>query len=211
MTASAKERDVRNIEKILVYRRTHTGDPDPETHLFGIHDCMASVRDWHYEAVIGIGGSHPDTGDEGIKEKITWVGIWPQKLKDAEVNELIKINPGSSGFRGNIFEFDTFVIWDEQGPSVKDYPWLYNYMFCEGHIPRAAMKLEKFPACVKEELYATLNYAIDMAKSSPHCSFQTPAEIMPSSDSTNVNSRHRSSCVKKSDKIHENHFQQKGF
>lgn len=60
--------------RILVYRRTHTGDPDGEHKEFGYHDCMGSVRDRDYDAVIGIGGKRPWPGDAGIKERVTWVG-----------------------------------------------------------------------------------------------------------------------------------------
>jgi len=41
--------------RILIYKRTHTGDPDLKGR-FGIHDCMGRVRDYDYDAVIGVGG-----------------------------------------------------------------------------------------------------------------------------------------------------------
>ena len=31
--------------RILTYKRTHTGDPDPSGR-FGIYDCMGHVRDY---------------------------------------------------------------------------------------------------------------------------------------------------------------------
>ena len=64
--------------KILVYRRTHTGDPSRETGECGIHDCMGQVRDWAFDAVIGIGGKKPWAGDEKIAEKslkLVWASI----------------------------------------------------------------------------------------------------------------------------------------
>ena len=41
--------------RILVYKRTHVGDPDVAGR-FGINHCMGSVRGYHYDAVIGVGG-----------------------------------------------------------------------------------------------------------------------------------------------------------
>ena len=38
--------------KVLVYKRTHTGDPS-ENGVFGESDCMGAIRNWHYDAVIG--------------------------------------------------------------------------------------------------------------------------------------------------------------
>src|SRR4051812_45820013 len=42
--------------RTLVYKRTHSGDPDPKMGVFGNHDCMGEVRAWPFDAVIGIGG-----------------------------------------------------------------------------------------------------------------------------------------------------------
>lgn len=42
--------------RTLIYKRTHSGDPDSESGVFGNHDCMGSVKGWQYDAVIGIGG-----------------------------------------------------------------------------------------------------------------------------------------------------------
>ncbi len=39
--------------RTLIYKRTHSGDPDPETGVFGNHDCMGRVKDWQFDAVIG--------------------------------------------------------------------------------------------------------------------------------------------------------------
>ncbi len=63
---------------VLIYKRTHRGDPDSKG-VFGIHDCMGSVRSREYDAVIGIGGKQPWGGDEGIALRINWVGINPIK------------------------------------------------------------------------------------------------------------------------------------
>jgi hypothetical protein len=34
--------------RTLIYKRTHSGDPDPETGIFGNHDCEGEVRDWAF-------------------------------------------------------------------------------------------------------------------------------------------------------------------
>ena len=128
--------------KILVYRRTHIGDPNHETQTFGIADCMGSVRNWTYDAVIGIGGTKPDRGHEGIKEKITWVGITPIFLKFDDQK--------CKNFRGKLVSFETFKVWDENGMPVEgNYPKLYKYMFEDRKIPRAALN---FPKDIRAEL-----------------------------------------------------------
>ena len=64
--------------RTLVYRRTHTGDPDKRGCL-GINDCMGSVRSRDFDAVIGVGAKAPDAGYSGIAHKVTWIGIGPRK------------------------------------------------------------------------------------------------------------------------------------
>jgi hypothetical protein len=71
---------IRMAERLntLVYKRTHTGDPC-ESGIFGCHDCMGQVRSWSFDAVIGVGGKSPRSGDEGIARKINWISINPSK------------------------------------------------------------------------------------------------------------------------------------
>lgn len=64
--------------RILVYKRTHTGDPDANG-LFGAHDCMGSVRNRRFDAVIGVGGIGTEPRMHGIAHKLNWVGIGPRK------------------------------------------------------------------------------------------------------------------------------------
>ena len=45
--------------RVLVYKRTHNGDPDT-SGCFGVYDCMGAVRDWEFDAVIGVGGIGPE-------------------------------------------------------------------------------------------------------------------------------------------------------
>jgi len=51
--------------RTLIYKRTHTGDPDANG-CFGIYDCMGRVRALDFDAVIGIGG---------IGSEAQWAGI----------------------------------------------------------------------------------------------------------------------------------------
>jgi hypothetical protein len=112
--------------KILVYRRTHTGDPNSKG-VFGCNNDMGSIRDWNY-AVIGIGGKNPHPSCGSIKERITWVGICPVKT----------VSP--HGFKGSLVTFRKFILWDGGGPLVKgNYPALYEYMFEKNRIPRTAL------------------------------------------------------------------------
>jgi hypothetical protein len=72
--------DVRGM-RTLIYKRTHSGDPDPVSGVFGDADCMKSVRAWPFDAVIGIGGDGRKVRD-GIARRLTWVGIGPHKIGD---------------------------------------------------------------------------------------------------------------------------------
>ena len=64
---------------ILIYKRTHNDDPGNEG-IFGKHDCMGRVRDYQFDAVLGIGGKTTWSDSKGIALKINWIGIGPKKL-----------------------------------------------------------------------------------------------------------------------------------
>jgi len=101
--------------RILVYKRTHSGDPDTAGR-FGIYDCMGSVRGKAYDAVIGVGGTGPEPQRNGIAGKITWVGIGPSK------------EPGTP--RGPLVTFDHFLYFGESGPPLtKHAPTLAEHMY----------------------------------------------------------------------------------
>lgn len=63
--------------RILVYKRTHPGDPD-ENGCFGANDCMGAVRGRDFDAVIGIGGIGREARSHGIDRKLNWIGIGPR-------------------------------------------------------------------------------------------------------------------------------------
>ncbi len=94
--------------RTLIYKRTHNGDPHPETGgIFGIHECMRRVRGWPFNAVIGVGGIGREPQQEGIARKLTWVGIDPHEA-----------GMGKDGHP--LLKFDHFRYYGEKGPLLKD-------------------------------------------------------------------------------------------
>lgn len=91
--------------RTLIYKRVHRGDPDPATGIFGCNRCMARVRRWPFDAVIGVGGLSREPQQEAIARKLTWVGIGPQE-----------IGIGADGYR--LLRFDHFYCPDENGPLL---------------------------------------------------------------------------------------------
>ncbi len=141
--------------KILVYRRTHTGDPSRETGEFGVHDCMGRVRNWTFDAVIGIGGKKPWAGGEKIAEKITWVGVGVGNKREPTEREKSELN--KEQFGGHIVQFDRWIVLDEDGPPLKEIsPILHKYMFSDGRIPRAALN---FSRDIDRELIRIIDWA----------------------------------------------------
>jgi hypothetical protein len=68
--------------RTLIYKRTHSGDPNPETRVFGNKDCMGTVRGRQFDAVIGVGGIGAEPKRHGIAYKLTWIGMGPHKTGD---------------------------------------------------------------------------------------------------------------------------------
>src|SRR5262245_44441374 len=97
-----------NDIRVLVYKRTHTGDPD-EKGVFGCCDCMGTVRRWEYDAVIGVGGQGNEAKKYKIDRKLTWIGIGAQK----------KESPESWGYAGPLVTFDHFVRYDKEGELLE--------------------------------------------------------------------------------------------
>jgi hypothetical protein len=91
--------------RTLIYKRTHCGDPDPKTGVFGNNNCMKQVRGWSFDAVIGVGGIGREPQKNCIAKKLTWVGIGPQK---------------TSGQRYLLVTFDHFLYYGDQGPLLED-------------------------------------------------------------------------------------------
>lgn len=101
---------------VLIYKRTHKNDPR-ESGIFGIEDCMKSVREWNYDAVIGIGGKCPWTNDKDIAKKINWIGVTPHK------------HP-ISFYKHKVVTFEKFCLFEEKGPYLEDVaPKLSDYLY----------------------------------------------------------------------------------
>jgi hypothetical protein len=104
--------------RVLIYKRTHTGDPTPNG-VFGLTDCMGRVRARDYDAVIGVGGLSAEPQACGIAGRITWVGVGARPSADIPV-----------GYRGPIVEFDRFKLFDETGPMLDTLaPTLAQHLF----------------------------------------------------------------------------------
>jgi hypothetical protein len=102
--------------KILIYKRTHTGDPD-KYGVFGNEDCMGRVRNWDFDAVIGVGGKSPWKDHIDIKQKINWIGVEPKKISAGHL-------------RGHKIVFEHFALFEGSGVDIKDqYPNLFDYMY----------------------------------------------------------------------------------
>src|SRR4051812_47342430 len=91
--------------RTLIYKRTHHGDPDASGR-FGVYDCMGSVRRWHYDAVIGVGGVGPEARSHGLDGRVNWIGIGPHKLRVAAK-------------WGPLVTFDHFVFYGSRGPELE--------------------------------------------------------------------------------------------
>jgi hypothetical protein len=102
--------------RTLIYKRTHIGDPDPKTGVFGIHDCMGSVRARQFGAVIGVGGIGQEPRRDGIDGKLNWIGIGPIYAGDAR--------------RGPQLRFRHFIDFGQGGPLMREkYPALAARMY----------------------------------------------------------------------------------
>ena len=91
---------------ILVYKRTHVGDPGPDG-CFGVYDCMGAVRDRDYDAVIGVGGIGPEAQSHGIAGTVNWIGVGPRKTY--------------TGKRGPEVTFDHFVYYGRDGVGFAEH------------------------------------------------------------------------------------------
>lgn len=90
--------------RVLIYKRTHNGDPD-RYGCFGCHDCMGQVRRWAFDAVIGVGGSGPEPQANGIAGKVNWVGKGARKT--------------TLGKRGPKITFALFRDFGTEGPELR--------------------------------------------------------------------------------------------
>lgn len=71
-----------------IYKRSHCGDPNPRTGIFGCGDCGHSQRGRQYDNVIGVWGSSNWEADKQKATKLSWVGIKAHRLEKNTVKEL---------------------------------------------------------------------------------------------------------------------------
>lgn len=130
--------------RILTYKRTHTGDPD-EGGGFGIKDCMGRVRNWNFDAVIGVGGIGPEPRSHDIEGRVTWLGRNPAW------------HPHPLGY-GQIVTFASFVLLDSSGPRLVGLaPLLARRMYEKG----ARVLLKSYSAEEKAEAEVLLETLLD--------------------------------------------------
>ncbi|WP_454870411.1 hypothetical protein [Pseudomonas lini] len=134
--------------RILTYKRTHTGDPDP-TGQFGINDCMGRVRNWSFDAVIGVGGIGSKPRSFGIDGRVTWVGRNPSW------------NPHPLGY-GQIVKFESFALFEQNGPLLSSLaPYLARRMYEKG----ARILLKDYSQEEQAEAEALLNILLGNSSS----------------------------------------------
>ena len=99
--------DPRVCMKILIYKRTHQGDPD-RLGRFGIERCMGRVRAFPFDAVIGVGGISGWPQADGIARKVNWVGRNPRR------------RPNPIDDRGPLVTFrrGDFRLMEDRGPLL---------------------------------------------------------------------------------------------
>ena len=102
--------------KVLIYKRTHTGDPEP-TGTSGINDCMGQIRKYEFDAVTGAGGIGQEPTGYGSDREINWVGIKARK----------KFAPGYPA----VVNFEHSVLVEDKGPLLSSSApslakWLYK-------------------------------------------------------------------------------------
>jgi hypothetical protein len=104
--------------RTLIYKRTHHGDPDRKAGVFGNNDCMKSIRDRKFDAVIGIGGIGKEPKSWGIDGRLNWIGLSPSSHG---------CHP-KSGSRRLIFAH--FLYLGADGPLLQEkYPALAAHMY----------------------------------------------------------------------------------
>jgi hypothetical protein len=139
--------------RTLIYKRTHSGDPDPNTGVFGNHDCMGEVRGRPFDAVIGIGGVGQEPQRHHIAGKLTWVGIGPQVVDHIG--------------RGPELIFHHFWYRGDEGPLLQtNYPALASRMYNKNvrvlmHSPSSSERPGRRVAALDREIREILRLALD--------------------------------------------------
>jgi len=120
-----KRDELPNINRILVYKRTHSNDPS-QSGCFGNRNCMGRIRDYLFDAVIGLGSEKPWRDAKAMAGKLTWVGMGPAKRKDYDEN----------GNQVTLITFDHFWLDNNNGPSFRGVAPVLAERFFGKHPPR---------------------------------------------------------------------------
>jgi len=156
--------------RVLIYKRTHKCDPNSEG-IFGNEDCMGRIRNWNYDAVIGIGGNSPCKKDYDIRHKINWIGLEPKKIPSKK--------------KGDLVVFSHFELYEEKGMNIKDnFPNLFQYMY--GKQKRFDMSSD-LPSDVQEEVKTILDSIKDSPPSKAYNKVDNNYKIKRKINSSNCN------------------------
>ena len=135
--------------KILIYKRTHVGDPD-NGRTFGNQDCMGRLRRLQFEAVIGVGGvSAALPRKQGLAKKLNCLGRNP-------------VNAGN-GIRGPLVSFapSDYRLFENQGPLLRAVaPRLAKRVYGS----RARFFFTSLSAAEQREARRLISYVLDSGK-----------------------------------------------
>ena len=134
--------------RILIYKRTHIGDPDGNRQ-FGNEGCMGRVRGYAFDAVIGVGGISGLPTRQNLARKINWVGRHPRK----------SANPFDP--RGPLVSFRSkdFRLFEHRGPLLAtEAPLLAKKVFSS----RARFLFRSLSPAEEKEAVRLLHRILDL-------------------------------------------------
>ena len=67
---------------------------------------MGTIRNFPFDAVIGVGGTGKEPQSYGIDRKVNWVGVNPQRKHK------------TNGARAGIVTFEKFALFEDRGPLL---------------------------------------------------------------------------------------------
>jgi hypothetical protein len=124
--------------RVMIYKRTHTGDP-ASRGVFGLRDCMGSVRARNFDAVIGVGGLSAEARVFNIDGRLTWVGVGDRRSAGIPV-----------GYRGPVIEFDRFRLFEQSGAKHEVIaPLLAQHLFA---VHRRVVMSDSLDAPIRREI-----------------------------------------------------------
>jgi hypothetical protein len=139
--------------RVLIYKRTHPGDPNADG-VFGCEDCMGAVRRRRFDAIIGVGGISAEPRGWGIDQRLNWVGM------GARYSESIPV-----GYRGPLVIFDRFVLLEERGPKLETIaPALARYVY---GVHRRLVMSDSLSPTIQREVRRVLSLASRVRRCGP--------------------------------------------